>query len=552
MHIYRNQHILFCIGCFLVITLTCCHNFYMATPAKSTNVFETSGSISELQKQNRYFILRSGPKSFYMTGIAMNAVKTSITATLDSLPPDHKLYLTYGRKGKMLYHKDKDMAVLTEVHLFIAKDSTLQNGNYSVLLNKIQKIEVIEKDKGRTTGSYIVGAIGYTIGALAVAGIIIAATKSSCPFVSAYTNNEFVLQGEIYGGAIYPQLARDDYMPLRMQPLQNGTLQVKISNELQEKQFTDFADLLVISHDAKTKVLSDEKGNLYSVKDPMLPIKAWTGNQTNALASIQKANDNMLLHFDDTVSVNSENYLITQFEKPAGAKKAKLVLALKNSYWLDYLYGEMAKGFGSYYATYIKKQYKTPASQLKKWAEDQKLPLEVSIKTKAGWQKITGITTIGPLATREMIVPIDLTEITDPVIEIKMSSGFMFWEIDYAGIDYSGEHDFTVEQLSPTSAVDEAGKNVLSELIKRDGVYLEQPVPGNMVTLQYRCGVPDAKTSRSYILHTKGYYEHVRDFKGAPRVAFLKQFTQPNAFPAFSLQIYKKFSASSLSSLAQH
>ena len=361
-----------------------------------------------------------------------------------------------------------------------------------------------------------------------------------------------MLQGEIYGGAIYPQLARDDYMPLRIQPLQNGTLQVKISNELQEKQYTDFADLLVITHDAKTKVLSDEKGNLYSVRDPQPPLKAWTGNQNNALASIQNANDNTLLHFDDTASVNAENYLITEFKKPAGSKEAKLVLALKNSYWLDYLYGEMAKGFGSYYATYIKKQYKTPASQLMKWATEQKLPLEVSIKTKTGWQKITSITTIGPLATREIVVPIDLSGINDGVIEIKMSSGFMFWEIDYAGIDYSGDHNFTVEKLSPASAMDEAGKNVLPELIKKDGVYLEQPVPGNMVTLLYHCGVPDAKTSRSYILHTKGYYEHVRDFKGAPRIAFLKQFIQPNAFPAFSRQLYKKFNASGLASLALH
>lgn len=487
-----------------------------------------------------------------MKTLALSDDQKTLTTYLDTLPPEHLLYLKNGRHGRLQYKKKSDEeAVLTEVHLFIPKD-TLNAGNYVLSLDKVQKIEVVEIDKQRTTGSYVIGAVGYTLGAFAVAAIIVAATKSSCPFVSAYTNNEFALQGEIYGGAIYPQLARDDYMPLRMQPTPNGTLQVKISNELQEKQYTDFADLLVITHDKNTKVLTDEKGNLYGVTDAQAPVKAWTSNQPDALASILKANDERLLHFDDTLVNNSENYLVTQFNKPADAQKAKLVLSIKNSYWLDYLYGEMAKGFGSYYGTFIRKQYKTPVSQLLKWTKDQKLPLEISIKTKTGWQKITDITTIGPLATREVVVPIDVVNIKGPVIEIRMSSGFMFWEIDYAAIDFSADKNFTIEKISPSVATDETGKNVLPQLIKKDGTYLEQPVPGNMVTLQYNCKPSTPNTERSYILHTKGYYIHVRDFKGAPKVAFLKQFNQPNAFPEFSLQLYKKFRNTNMAPLSKN
>ena len=539
-------------GFFIITALSCCHNFYKATKANTTAVAQTSASISQLKQQNRFFILRSGTKAYYMKTLSLSDDQKTLSTTLDSLPPDHKLYLKYGRKGKMLYKKNTDEAVLTEVHLFISKDSTLQTGNYSLALDKVQKIEVVEKDKQRTTGSYIIGAIGYTIGAIAVAAIIVAATKSSCPFVSAYTDNEFALQGEIYGGAIYPQLTRDDYMPLRMQPAANGTLQVKISNELQERQYTDFADLLIVTHDKNSKVLSDEKGNLYEIKQPQSPVKAWTTNNGDALAPLLQANDNRLLHFDDTLATEAGNYVITKFTKPVNVQKAKLVLSIKNSYWLDYLYGEMAKGFGSYYNTYIKKQHKTPVEKLLKWTKDQKLPLEISIKTKDGWQKVTDLTTIGPLATREVVVPIDLSAINNETVEIKLSSGFMFWEIDYAAIDYSADKNFEVERVSPSVATDEAGKNVLLLLQKRDGIYLEQPVPGNMVTLQYKCKPQAANTSRSYILNTRGYYEHVRDFKGAPNISFLNQFKQPNAFPVFSLQLYKKFRTTSMQSLAKN
>ena len=534
---------------FIITTLSYCHNFYKATTINPSGGSQTSKDLNQLKQQNRYFILRSGKKAYYMNNLSLSADQTTVTATLDSLPAPHKLHLKNGIKGKQRYIRlQKD--ILNEVHIYIPADS-IQRGTYTLRLNKVQKIEVIEKDKGRTTTSYVVGAIGYTVGAFAVVAIIIAATKSSCPFVSAYTDDQFSLQGEIYGGAIYPQLARDDYMPLRMQPMADGTLQVKISNELQEKQYTDFADLLVITHDKNSRVLSDEKGNLYEISRPESPVKAWTTNQPDVLASVLHANDNSLLHFDDTAATNAGNYLITQFNKPANVQKAKLILSLKNSYWLDYLYGEMAKGFGSYYSTFIKKQHKTPVAQLLQWTKDQKLPLEVSIKTRTGWQKITDLTTIGPLATREVVIPVDLSNSDDNPVQIKLSSGFMFWEIDYAAIDYSNNKAFGVETISPAVATDETGKNVLAVLQKRDGIYLSQPVPGNMVTLQYKCKPQQSNSARSYILHTKGYYEHVRDFKGSPNVSFLKQFKQPNAFPLFSLQLYKKFRTTSMQSLAK-
>ena len=283
--------------------------------------------------------------------------------------------------------KYKDAFVLSEVHMYITNDTLLSKGSYTLSLDQIQKIEVIEKDKKRTTNSYVIGALGFTIGAIAVAGIIIVATKSSCPFISAYTNNEFVLQGEIYGGAIYPQLARDDYMPLRMNPTADNTLQLKISNELQEQQYTDFADLMVVTHSENTKVLSDEKGKLYGIADPQSPIAAWTGNNKDAIAPLLKKDDNTLLHFDDTLATDANNYVITKFNKPAGIQNGKLILAIKNSYWLDYLYGEMAKSFGSYYNTYMKKQYKKPVSTLLQWAKDQKFHWKFQLKQKQDGKK---------------------------------------------------------------------------------------------------------------------------------------------------------------------
>ncbi|MDP4264728.1 MAG: hypothetical protein Q8941_19530 [Bacteroidota bacterium] len=537
-----------------LLLVTACHNYYKATQTPVGSASQKATVMDSLKLQNRYFVLRSGENAYYMNNISLSADQSTLTATLDTLAAGHRLHLTNGRKGKMMYKKNRPEAiVISEVHLYIPEDPSLKPGPYTLGLDKVQKIEVLEKDKAKTTSSYVIGAIGYTLGSMVVVGIIILATKSSCPFVSAYNNDEFSLQGEIYGGSIYPQLARDDYMPLRMSPSANGTLQVKISNELKEKQYTDMADLLIISHDKDTKVLADEKGNLFQVAEPQLPLKATFSNEKDVLAPLQKENDNHLLYFDDTLAENARNYVDIRFTKPAMAAKGKLILSIKNSYWLDYLYGELAKGFGKYYGKYIKKQYKKPASELIKWTREQHMPLEVSIKTSSGWRKLADITTIGPVATREMVVPVDLSGINEPYTEIRLSSGFMFWEIDYAAMDYSPDKNIVVETVSPSIATDESGKNVADVLAKADGIYLEQPVPGNVATLQYQFKpANDPGKSYSYILHTRGYYIHVRDFKNPPDVKFLNQFKKPGTFNGFSLSLYKKFRNTSLQSLAMH
>ncbi len=535
----------------MLFVFTGCHNYYKASVV---NVNRPAKAVDSLQQQNRFFILRSGSNSYYMNNIKLSDDRTALDCTLDSLPPEHRLHLNKGRNGNMRYKKSdiNDLSVLNEVHFYINAAESTSFGKYTLQLEKVQKIEVIEKDKKRTANSYVIGALGYTVGAFVVAAVIVAATKSSCPFVSAYTNNEFVLQGEIFGGAIYPQLARDDYMPLRMQPTENGTLQLKISNELQERQYTDFADLMVVTHAKNTRVLSDEKGNLYEVAHPQSPIAAWTGNHKDAMALLLQKDDNTILHFDDTLATNANNFVITEFNKPSAAKQAKLILSIKNSYWLDYLYGEMAKGFGSYYNTYVRKQNKTPASALLQWAKDQQLPLTVSVERNSRWDKVAEITTIGPLATREIVVAVDVSGITGNSMKIKLSSGFMFWEIDYAAIDFSTDKNFKIETITPSTATDETGKNVLPQLIKKDGNYLEQPVPGNSVTLEYLCKPQDPNTARSYFLHTHGYYTHVRDLKGSPRIAFLKQFKKPGGLPLYSLGLYKKFRTTTMQSLVKN
>jgi hypothetical protein len=521
--------------------LTACHSYYKTSLARTASADQTLASIDSLKLQNRYFVLRNGTNAYYMNNISLSADQKTLQCNLDTLSSDHELYVLKSKMGKGKYKLiPEQTGVLNEVHLYVPQGN-IGIGSYTLSLDQVQKIEVLQKDKARTTRSYIGGALIITGGALVIAAIIIAATKSSCPFVSGYDGNDFTLQGEIYGGAIYPQLARNDYMPLRLSPDKDNKLQLKISNELKERQYTDMADLWAITHKKNTKVLSDDDGNLYSLSALEPPVDAVLSDGKNVTHDLINADDDHVLYFDDTTSSIANNSTVIKFNKPAGQQTGKLFLSLKNSYFLDYLYGELAKGFGSYYSTYMKKQKNKPAAELLKWVKEQQIPLEVSVNTTKGWRKIKDITTIGPVANREIVVPVDLSETTGDITEIKLSSGFMFWEIDAAAMDYTADKDFVIEKLKPVQAVDETGKDILNSISKEDGIYLAQPEIGNTATITYQplSPISDEQT-HSFILHTKGYYEHIRDFTGKPDTKFLKAFTRPNAFPLYGMKQYQK------------
>jgi hypothetical protein len=137
-------------------------------------------------------------------------------------------------------------------------------------------------------------------------------------------------------------------------------------------------------------------------------------------------------------------------------------------------------------------------------------------------------------------VPLDLSAVSSQQLQVRLSSGFMFWEIDAMAIDYSNNTDYTIEKPPLSQATDETGKDIRTLLNKEDGQYLEQPEIGNVATLEYKAGRHKEDMVYSYVFHTKGYYQHIRNFTGKADVKFLKQFTKPNAFPLYGMERYKQ------------
>lgn len=476
----------------------------------------------------------------HLNRVTLNEDKKEISGVLTSLNEEHKYIKP--RHNKTYRFKKKQQDPLNEVHFYTSENLNLNLGDEVVIpFSVLDSVSVNNINTGRTVLNVAVTTVVTAVAAMAVAIVVIAATKESCPFIYVKNGEDFVFTGELYPGAITPNIQRDDYIPLPdIQPVGENYI-LKITNELHEVQHTDLAQLILIKHPDNVKVLLDQDGKAHSLSDIQAPQKAFSDNLSGAQETVLRQ-DNKSFMFDSEVNTaDGSRSMILEFVRPAGTKQAKLLLTAKNSFWLDYTFGKFNEKFGSYYSTFQKKQQKTPGEESIQWAIDQQIPLSVYLKTEVGWELVERINTVGPLAFRDILVPVDLKNLQSDKVVLKLETGFMFWEIDHAGLDFSENIELERVAIEPSFAVDENDRNV-TELLKRsDGKYLIQPEIGNEAVVTFRDTSEEKNAKTTAFLKNRGYYTYIRDYRGIPDFVELRSFKTKGRFPQFSKEQYDKF-----------
>ena len=207
--------------------------------------------------------------------------------------------------------------------------------------------------------------------------------------------------------------------------------------------------------------------------------------------------------------------------------------------WLDYIFGKFNEQFGSHYATFQKNQQSDSREKTTKWINEQNIPLSVYVKTKKGWKIVDKINAVGPLATRDIVIPIDVGSITDNSLRIKLETGFMFWEVDYIGIDYTENAPLQLHYMNPYKAIDQDNINVTELLAQNDQKYFVQPNVGDEVVVKFKSDEIPPNLRRSLFLKNRGYYNYIRDYKGVPDFKRLYLFKEEGAFTDYSRYEYE-------------
>lgn len=469
---------------------------------------------------------------YHLKGLTVTSDGSAISGEAQPLGRGHQTYRKANSLNGDLYKfnafKEKP---LDEVHFYVDAWN-LEDGGLSFSAADIQRVDVHDLAVGRVIAS-------YTSAALATAGVvtlIVFALKSSCPFVYTMDGDVAAFRGEMFGGAIAPNLARHDFMPLPGFQPQGDAYTLKITNELQEIQFTDVAQLNAVTHDREAQVLMDQHGHPFVLSNPLAPVHATTDLGTDVRSELKDLDQRWFQFLDEMEGQPAYASLDMTFEADRPANQARLMLELKNTMWMDHSFERFCARFGDKYEAFARRQQRRGAEEKEQWMDGEGMTLAVKVERHGNWELVDRINMVGPLASRSVVVPIPRQVQPGEQLRVRLECGYHFWEVDQAAMDFSEDGPILVEDLPLMEAHDESGHDVRASLLDLDGNVMSQLFTGAEATLRFDATSLDPKPHEdvTVFLHTHGHYEYVRDYSGKPNLAELKSFRAPGTFAAWS------------------
>jgi hypothetical protein len=510
----------------------------------NTVIHPLSESIASIQNTGKVFVVHSGERVIVIDSLSLGNDSIAGIYIQDYILPYRYYTFPIANSSNRYWRNRGDTPMLNEVHFYLRNVKTIPKSGipFSFAVADIDRLDVYKNDTGRTALSWIFGFIGGFFAAWAafIAVLIgIAFLGGSCPYIYVNTGNGFDFAGEIYSGAIYAPLERNDYLVLPQLVAENGKYLLKMSNEQQQEvQHTNLMELLVFDHPLNSKVLVDKCGNFQTAFEMISPLSATNFGGTDILDFVKHKDSVSYCGTPPGSEIPLTDGVIMSFKYPEGINSGKLFIRARNSIWLDNVFKEFFGLLGNYQDDWIKRKNKSDSKELLEWSLDQKIPLSVYIERNGMWEFCDYFNIAGPMALKEDVLALDLKGIRDSTLNIKLESGSYFWEIDYAGIDFSTNVPVKITKISADVAVSDNGVNVSDLLNQDDSKYYIQSETGNLAELSF--SVPDCTdVERTVILHSKGYYHMILETKGLPHLAKLNTFRKPGKFPEFSRELMK-------------
>jgi len=329
--------------------------------------------------------------------------------------------------------------------------------------------------------------------------------KASCgPFVYCFDGKEFVLDSESYAGAIL--IERTRYSELRQLAAVNGKYQLKMTNELDETQYTDELKLLVVEHPLGTDVVTNATGQIHTVSSAIRPSNACELPGTDILYLLGEKDDRFwegsLSDKSFSIGFGERKELILEFPKPQDAQRAKLVMNVSNTLWSSSVASEFLQSFGNSY----------PAmSAVRSWARKGFIRFEVQAWEKGKWTTKGWIRGASPHLPKDQVLVLDVSAITGQSLKLRLMPAAGFWRINSAIVDYGDDVPIKATELEAAEAVNHEGQDIRQVLrADDDNFYVTQKGDYAMITFDEPPPVPNM--ARSFVLKATGSYKiHASD-----------------------------------------
>lgn len=391
-------------------------------------------------------------------------------------------------------------------------------------------------------------AIGVTTAAIGLGILIVLATKECCPFVYCYNGEQYIFDGEPYGGAICEAFYRTDLSHLEHLRPVDGEYRIQLVNEVEETQHTDEFKLWIVDHPPEVNVIQDAQNNLYSVGALQKPISTVGSGDEDVYIWISESD--MLWWESDLRNKRPEDdsdlrdTLYLSFFRPLDSDRAKLVVHGCNTLWASQMLMRMVALFGSYVERFYEKMEDpsvlTQRGDWEKWTEIY--ALNVDVWAHECWESRGKIIGGGPFMAEQRVVPLNLEGVTGDTLRIRIAPPTGFWQFNSFAVDYSEPVAFEMEEISAMSVIGHDGDDLCAVLESSDRDYYVMPEVGQRAYLTFP--VPELKPGRDRTIFAKvsGYYEMHLNASGMPQMAKINRIlTESDYVVRFALEEYQKW-----------
>ncbi len=333
----------------------------------------------------------------------------------------------------------------------------------------------------------------------------------SCPFIYSFDGSEYILDSNLlHGAAIDDEI---DYAKLEHLTSADGKIQIKMTNEMDETEYIDELNLLRVDHPAGTSIIPDVKGEIHTLKSRIEPSVAYESPGENILHLISRK-DGKFWGYDGIYESPDEvrssiikelvfdfpkpkNELILEFPKPKDAKTAKLVMNVCNTV------------YGINKAARFLRKYGDKESLLKLArfrGKDELFQFDVDVFENGKWKTRGHIPGASPVIPRNQIAVLDVSNVKEEKLRLRLPIADGFWMIDSAYIDYSEDEPVKISELETIEAIDNAGRNIRDLLKGDDGLYYVAE-KGDYAKINFSESSSVADMSHSFVIKIRGYYK---------------------------------------------
>jgi hypothetical protein len=434
------------------------------------------------------------------------------------------------------------------------KDSTLtgwthENDMYqykSFPLSQVHSVMVRKIDAGMT----VLATIGTTLLVAAVVGLIVWATKESCPFIYSYDGQHYWFDGEPYGGATCPALQRTDVCRLDSLKSVQGKYRLLLTNEVNETQHTDEFKLLLIDHSPAVQVIPDADGLFHAIQAPQ-PLLSATDVHGTDLAVWSKSSD--MLWWESNMQGRTEqnsgalrDSVVLCFARSQNTHEANLIANVGTTLWGSQMLKHAEALWGNDLVQWQNALYNPLVKAgLDAWnGREEAYVLHVRVWAGNEWVVRGELLGGGPFLSEDRVLHLNLDGVQGDSLKILLTPAAGFWQLNWFAVDYSPDRLVTAQEMTADSAIGYDGSDLRSALNSGDGIYYTAPDVGQTARLSFV--VPPLATGqcRAVFAKVSGYYDIHHEEVAAKQDSILQRIREePGYYARYALAEYGQWLA---------